>query len=499
MFVTGCRSRLAHVKPALSLLALLLSGCALAPSDSKDVTLPKAATAPQTLTADYPKAPKGLSPAPVPAQWWSLFNDPTLTALESRALKRNLSLKTAAAKVAQSQAQLGLTRSDKMPHLGAYAGYSRSALSGNDPLERIGASSKAHDTWRLGLQASWELDLWGYLDHLEDAAKSQLAASIYGQDAVRLSLSAQVANSYLLLRGAQQQLAVAEQQSQVSQQLLALTESRHRNGVATDSDIDDAKAALASVKAQLPPLKQRCKELKSALALLLDLAPGELDSTLASSGETLLPLPSQLPVGVPSELARRRPDILIAEAKLHAAVAKVGAAHADFYPRISLTGDIGTQSFELHNLKSWESRQFSIGPTLYLPIFEGGRLRRNLALSQASEQIAALNYQQTVLGAWHEVDNALSAIDNSKQSHQQLANAYLHQQQALKATRFAEQQGAADKVAVLRERQKLLGSQAALNDATTASALSVVSLYRALGSGWPAQSNKLTAKGGSHE
>jgi NodT family efflux transporter outer membrane factor (OMF) lipoprotein len=195
-------------------------------------------------------------------------------------------------------------------------------------------------------------------------------------------------------------------------------------------------------------------------------------------------MPHRLPIGIPSGLARQRPDILQAEARLRAAVADIGAAQADFYPRISLTGSIGLQAFDFSDLGSWDSRHFSIGPTLHLPIYQGGRLKSNLALTEARHRLAGIAYQQTVLRAWHEVDDALNAYATELKRHDQLQLAFTQNQTALNVAQRAYQQGTANFTSVLVARRSLLSSQAELADSATASALSVVSLYRSLGGGW---------------
>ncbi|MDR0673661.1 MAG: TolC family protein [Zoogloeaceae bacterium] len=291
-----------------------------------------------------------------------------------------------------------------------------------------------------------------------------------------------VARTYLLLRGVEARQALFEENRRIAEDLARLTESRQQNGVATRHDAAAARADLAGIEARLTQLQQQRDALLNALALLLGAPPRALEARIEHA--RLPPMPERLPVGVPSELARQRPDILQAEARLRAAVADIGAAKADFYPRVSLTGSIGVQAFDFSDLGSWDSRRFSLGPTLYLPIFQGGRLERNLALSEARHRLAGIAYQQTVLRAWHEVDDALNAYAAELRRHAQLREALTQNQIALEVARRAYQEGAADFTAVLIARRSLLASQAELTDCATASALSVVALYRALGGGW---------------
>ncbi|MDR2366248.1 MAG: TolC family protein, partial [Zoogloeaceae bacterium] len=325
--------------------------------------------------------------------------------------------------------------------------------------------------------------LWGHLRHLAESAESRLEASAYGMDAARVSVAGDVARLYLLLRGIQTRQAIVEENRRIAEDLTRLTESRQRHGVATRHDAALACADLAGIEALLAQLTQQRDALMNALALLLGKPPRELEGILGAA--RLPPMPLRLPIGIPSELARQRPDIRQAEANLRAALADIGAARADFYPRVSLTGSLGVQAFDFSDLGSWDSRRFSVGPTLYLPIFQGGRLKSNLALSEARHRLAGIAYRQTVLRAWHEVDDALAAYAIEQKRHERLRFAFAQSQIALDAAERAHEQGSADFVAVLLARRSLLASQSELADCATASALSVVSLYRALGGGWP--------------
>lgn len=464
-----------------TLLALAFAGCASAPDAREHLSFasPDAALrARAAVVTGEPALTEEASPSP----WWLLFGDATLTALEAEAAESNLDLQAAAARIEESRAQLRLANATRQPQLAAEASYARSALSEHSPMVALGAPTSASNTWSMGLQAGWELDLWGHLRHLGESAEARLQASGFGMEAVRVSVAGEVARTYLLLRGAQAQEAIVEENRRIAENLMRMAESRERNGVATRFDAAAARADLAGIEARLSQLHHQRDALMNALALLLGKPPRELDERLAAAG--LPPMPARLPVGIPSALARQRPDILQAEAHLRAAVADIGAAEADFYPRISLTGSLGVQAFDLSDLGSWSSRRFSVGPTLYLPIFQGGRLKGNLALSEARHRLAGIAYQQTVLRAWHEVDDALGAYATELKRHAQLQLALEQNQTALDVAQRAYQQGSADFTSVLVARRSLLASQAELTDCATASAMSVVALYRSLGGGW---------------
>ena len=461
-------------------LAALLSSCAVGP----DFTKPENSADP---TALVPRADHGevtrLSDSAFPIQWWTLFNDALLTELQSRAQDANLDLQVAASRIEQSRAQLGIASSQLLPSVGAGASYSREALSEHGKFAALGAPTTPGDFWQLGFDASWELDLWGRARRTQEAAQAMLEATVYDREAMRVSLSAEVARTYLQLRGTQAQLAIVQRIATVAERTLDVAQSRERYGVATHFETSSARAQWAAIKAQVPELTQRRNMQMNALALLLDAQPRALDAQLRNA-MPLPAFPAQVPVGLPSDLARRRPDILRAEARLHAATAAIGVARADFYPRVGLKGRIGVEAFDIGDLGSWDSRFFSVGPTVYLPIFQGGRLTQRLALSEASQKSAALAFRQTVLRAWHEVDNALDAWAAQQRQHDELLISHEQSEEALRVAGRGYEEGAADYLSVLTAQRSLLASQTQLNASATGGALTLVNLYKSLGGGW---------------
>jgi NodT family efflux transporter outer membrane factor (OMF) lipoprotein len=438
------------------------------------VTLvPRQDHASATLTSD----------AVFPSQWWLLFNDAVLAELQLRAQADNLDLQMASERIEQSRAQLGIASSQSLPSVGASASYVREALSEHGKFAALGAPTSPSDFWQLGFDASWEIDLWGRARRARESAAAVLEATVYDREATRVALSAEVARTYLQLRGTQAQLDIARQNLTVAERTLSLAESRERNGVATRFEISSAHAQWATIKAMVPELIQRRNTLMNALALLLGEKPRTLDVQLRET-MPLPSLPTSVPVGISSELAHRRADILRAEAQLHAATAAIGVAKADFYPRVGLRGRIGVEAFESGDLDSWDARFFSIGPTVYLPIFQGGRLTQRLALNEARQKAAALAYRQTVLRAWHEVDNALDALMAQQRQHAELLVSHAQNKQALHAAERGYQEGAADYLSVLTAQRSLLASQTSLNASATNATLALVNLYKSLGGGW---------------
>jgi NodT family efflux transporter outer membrane factor (OMF) lipoprotein len=298
-----------------------------------------------------------------------------------------------------------------------------------------------------------------------------------------VSTSAELARSYVALRGVQRKLAITRQNLDIARQNHALTRQREAGGLTTDLDVANAAAQVATIEAQIPALEEQQSRLGNAIALLLGEAPGARLAALAAP-RAVPPVPPRVPVGVPGELARRRPDIRAAEAQLHAATAAIGAAKADFFPRVTLSGSGAIQGLQFRNLGEWASHTYAFGPSISLPIFEGGRLRRTLELREAQQQEAALMYQRTVLGALHEVDNALTAYGTEQRRRDRMAEAVAQSRRALALARLRYEQGVADFLQVLTAQRLLLAADQDLADATTNVTLNMVQLYRALGGGW---------------
>lgn len=457
-----------------------LAGCTVGPNFmAPDSGLGKMVLAPRP---DY-TVPLSISKAAVPKMWWLLFDDPLLAKLQVRAQNDNLDLQLASERIEQSRAQLGIASSQLLPSAGANSSYMRERLSENGKFVALGAPAGPSDFWRIGFDAAWEIDLWGRARREREGAAASMEAVVYNREAVRVAISAEVARAYLQLRGIQSQLGISQESLIIAERTLRLAESRMRNGIATRFEISSARAQLAATKATVPELVSRRNLLMNALALLLGEKPRTLDAELRKT-MPLPSLPTRVPVGIPSELAHRRPDILNAEAQLHAATAAIGVAKADFYPRIGLKGTVGVEAFESSDLDSWGSRFFSIGPTVYLPIFQGGRLMQRLALNEARQKSAAIAYRKTVLQAWHEVDNTLDAWASQQSQYGELQISYEQNKQALHTAERGYQEGAADYLSVLTAQRSLLASQTRLNASATDAALTVVNLYKSLGGGW---------------
>ena len=487
---------------ALPLCASLLAGCTLGPnfeppewaSPSSWFSGPKE---PVTPPESIPVA------EPIDLQWWQLFGDPQLTMLEERVAAENLDVQIAALRLAESRAQLGVTRAAEFPSLNGNASYTREQASNNGFFSIApgaagrsanGASGNTtggiktgglqpFDIWQYGFDASWEIDLWGKIRRSVESAEASTEASQEAQRGVLLSSLAEVARDYIQLRATQEQLRIARENVRTAQESLKLTQQRAAGGITTDLDVANASAQLRTFLAVIPRLRQDEAEGINALNLLLGQPPNALREELATP-KPIPPVPSRVPVGFPSELARRRPDIRQAEADLHSATADVGVAVANFYPSLTLTGSFGLQSLQLNKAFNLTSKQYSVGPGLTVPIFEGGRLRATLELKKAAQQEAAVAYQKTVLGAWHDVDNALTAYQTEQARRDQLILAVAENRKALALAQSRYQEGVSDFLAVLDAQRNLLLTEQQLADSAKLVSSNLVALYKALGGGW---------------
>ena len=254
-------------------------------------------------------------------------------------------------------------------------------------------------------------------------------------------------------------------------------------GVTTDLDVANAMAQAESIESLIPTLESRNETTMNAIGVLLAKEPGALRPMLVEPHD-VPPLPAQVPIGIPSELVQRRPDIRKAEAQLHAATATIGMAKADFYPRISLNGSAGFQSLQLSNLADWASGQFVVGPSITMPIFEGGRLKGTLHLREAQQQEAAIVYQHTVLQAWREVDDALVVYDAEQRRRDRLIAVVSLNQRALSIARQRYKAGAVDFLDVLNVQKQLLDAQSNLEQSKAEADANLITLCKVLGGGW---------------
>lgn len=438
----------------------------------------------------------GTSSAPTDAQWWRIFHDPILSRLEARVADENLDVQTATLRVAESRSQVASTAAAALPTVGGNASDYRQAYSQNSlfkliPLNTLGGSSgsssqinSGFNNYTVGFDASWEIDLWGHVARQIEAADAQLVATAEMRRDTLVSSLAELARDYVNLRGTQSLIRIAKDNLKVDQEILDVTRVRQGKGLVTGLDVESAAAQVESVKAQLPQLESQEVQGINSISLLLGEPPLGLSQELIQAK----PVPSnppRLPIGLPSELARRRPDIRMAEAQLHAATANIGVAVAEFYPSVKLNGSPTLQALEPKDIFKGTSLQYmNIGPSVTLPIFEGGRLKANLVLQEKKQQEAAIAYHKAVLSAWHDVFNALTAYKSEQVRRERLKAQVGHAREALVLARSRYDQGVADFTTLLNNAQTVLQAEQQYAQSTTNVSVDLIALYKALGGGW---------------
>ena len=490
---------------SLMTLSLLMSACTVGPDFEKPKTdVPK--------TWDWVSKPSNnaqtlastVSVQAIDVEWWKQFNDPELTKLVNRAMGANLSIRQAATRMEQSRAQQGIALADQFPRLNGNASYSHQKPSEKGVIAVFGGSSNAagaaangtgigvlgipainiqpFSLWQYGFDASWELDLWGRVRREIEYADASFEASNEAKSYAMLSTLAEVARDYIELRRIQRTLEIVRQMEDYAQQHLELATQKVEHGVATELDVSQAKTQLSSIQAQIPQVEEQQSEMINRLSFLVSAPPKALQAELIQPA-IVPPVPPRIPIGLPSDLVRRRPDIRQAEAQLHAATAEIGVAVADFYPRFLLTGSAGLQGLKIKDLANWQALQYAIGPSMTLPIFQGGRLKATLELRESEQKEAAIAYQNTVLQAWHEIDNALTAYADEQLRNDRLAEAVKSSQDELELATMRFKHGVTDFLPVLTAQKTRLQAELDFANSTGKISTNLVALYKSLGGG----------------
>lgn len=410
--------------------------------------------------------------------WWTLFNDPSLDVLVTRALSANQSLAAAAARVEQARAAAGVARSSYLPSVGLNPSVSRARSS--ETIDNRAPVTES-TTYRAALDASWELDLFGRVRRLNESARAEATASTADFENVRLALAAEVASSWFTLRGLDRELTLVTDGVVLRRKALELVSARRDNGAATDFDLARAEAELASTEAEAAALANRRAAVQNALAVLVGEAAPSFE---ISAGKSEITNPPAVPAGLPSEMLERRPDIAAAEAQLAAANARIGVAKAAFFPAISLTGSFGYASGDIDRLTNADSKLWSVGPSLYLPLFQGGRNQANLARSRAAFDESTALFRQRVLVAFREVQDALTSTQllAEQDAAQDRAVAAARRAGSLAQTRYDA--GYVNYFEVLDTQRTVLAAERATAQLKTQRLVNSIVLIKALGGGW---------------
>jgi len=396
-------------------------------------------------------------------------------------------VRIAAARLRETRAARQATFGTLLPSFGLGAAYGRTELSEKSPitgsLVESGLADREIDTWDASFDASWEIDVFGGRRRAVEQADALEEGAVDGLNDVRLSIAAEVARAYIELRGFQAQLGVVQRNLDLQQRTLLLTENRRRAGLAPTVDVTRARTQVESTRASLPPLRAAERAAIFRLSVLVGEAPAALLEELDAPG----PIPSGrriVPVGVPSRLVERRPDVRRAERELAAAVAGIGVAEAELYPRFFVTGLAGFQSVSADDLFTGAARTWSVGPAIRWRLFEGGRLRAEIEAAEAREEQSLARFEQAVLVALEEVERAMVALEAEKAEYDALQRAAANAARSVQLARILYEKGLRDFLTVLDQERQLASIDREVTRSQTELGTGLVVLFKALGGGW---------------
>ncbi|MDP3230325.1 MAG: efflux transporter outer membrane subunit [Acidovorax sp.] len=451
------------------LLVLAVSGCA---SLEPRVGQLPAATVPAAWAAGAAGTTGSDGGASSLAQWWQRFDEPLLTALVEQALRANTSVRTARAALQQARAQVDAQSAGLLPSVGASASTQRSRASNN-----------TGNTFQAGFDASWEPDVFGRLRSGVNASEADARAAEASLADVQVSLAAEVAVSYIELRGLQQRLAIARSNLASQQETLQITQWRLQAGLTTSLVTEQARAAAEQTAAQIPTLETSLAQSRYRLAVLTGQVPGALDATLAASAPVPQPA-AELALAIPAETLRQRPDVRAAEQRIAAALARVSQADAARYPRFSIGGSLGLRALTLGALSGGSAVTSALLGSVSIPLLDGGAARAQVRVQSAALEQARVAYEATVLTALQDVENALVALRGDRERLTRLVAAANAASNAALLAQQRYSSGLIDFQAVLETQRTLLSTQESVAITTAAVAADHVRLYKALGGGW---------------
>jgi len=452
-----------------------LAGCSL-PAVGPDFHRPETRTSPayRDASAEHLRSVSDR----LASEWWRDFGDPELDRLVAEALKENQGLKAALARVEQARALTGQARSAFLPMVGAVG------LATREQTSETTTNQFPHSlttTYRLPLTLSWELDLFGRVRRLSESARANFLATQDLAEATRLSVAAETASAYFALAATNQEERIVTETLALQKEMLTLVEARRDAGRASDLALEQARLAVASSEVDLAGVSNRRSTLKNGLAVLLGQAAPSFDIDGQPQLKGALP---QVPVGLPSELLRRRPDLAAAESGLKAANAQIGVAKSAFFPAISLTGSAGYASAEIDSLFKIDSRAWSIGPSIYLPLFQGGRNRANHQRSKAAYEETVAGYRQAVLNAFREVQDSLTASQRLAEQSDAITRAVANARRARELAEERYRAGGTSYLEVIDAQRTALAVERSAAAIASQRWITRVTLIRALGGGW---------------
>ncbi len=458
-------------------LAIAGSGCSLIGPDYRP---PEAPTAADWLDADAGGVLR--RDAADLAGWWKVFNDPVLDQLVETAYRENPTLQSAGARVLEALARRGIAIGNLYPQQqDAFGSYGRYELSENRANQGAGDSKFAD--WQLGFDTLWELDVWGKLRRGIEAADAELLASVASYDDVLVSLIAEVAANYVTFRTLEEQLAVARSNVAVQAKSFDIADQKYQGGAVSALDSLQAKSLLEDTRSLIPSLETSLRQTENTLCFLLGMTPRDLGELLGASGR--IPVaPTAVAVGIPADVLRRRPDVRFAERSLAAQSARIGIAKADYLPSFSLTGTISFAAEDFSDLFKGESFEGFGGPSFRWAILNYGRISNNVRVQDARYQALIASYEESVLRAQAEAENAIAAFLGAGREVVHLSASVDAAAKAVDIAVYQYREGATDYTRVLDTQQFLVTEQDREVATRGRVALSLTALYKALGGGW---------------
>jgi len=464
--------------------ALCVTGCTVGPRYRRP-----AANTPQVFRG---ATPPDINPTPITTslgdeKWAEVFRDPILRQLIREALANNYDVQIAAQHVLEQQDQVGITRAQQFPTVSGGGSYTAIGLpsglvnSINSSRNGGGTTAKKFFAGGVTLSAAWNLDFWGLYRRQTEAARAQLLATEWGRRVTIDTVIENVATAYFQLRTLDAELEITRRTLEARKQSLQLTQTMEQGGSGTLSDVRQAEQLLYTAAAAIPDYERQIEQQENSISILLGRNPGPI---IRGASERNWPQPEQIPVGIPSQLLERRPDIQQAEAELIAANADVGVAKAQLFPQLSLSGTGGTASSQLKGLVDGKNLYWLASGSLTQSIFDAGRLRNNLRLSEAQKQEEVLAYQRTIKQAFEGVSDALIGLQKFREYREQEANLTASAEDATRLARLRYNGGSISYLEVLTNDTNYYSAQLTLAVAQEDEALSIVQLYSALGGGW---------------
>jgi len=456
-------------------LALALGGCAVGP----DFVPPLAEVQEKWIESGDKRV---ASNSDVKSHWWRAFNDPTLDRLIECAYEQNLPVQVAGLRILEARAQLGVAIGDLYPQMQQGVGSAQQNLMSSQVANQANLQH-SFAIFNLGFDATWEVDFWGRLRRNVEAADATLLGTVADYDEALVSLTGEVARTYALMRTYEELVAIARENAKVQKDGLDIAQSRFRHGATSELDVAQARTIYESTRADIPQYQASVQQAKNALSTLLGRPPGAVESMLR--GPKRIPVASsRVAVGIPAELLRRRPDIRSAEFKAAAESARIGVAEADLYPKFVLMGDVSVQSSNLSKLFAPHSLAFTVGPGFQWNILNYGQITNNVRAQDARFEEAIVNYQNTVLTAAHEVEDALIAFLKAQEATVANRKSVAAAEEAVRLSFVRYREGAEDFQRVVDSERALLQQENRLAQTRSDIATNLIALYKALGGGW---------------